>query len=157
MLRLVPSYTPALTADRWTVMVVERDPMLRDLMRRILEKQDVEVLVAADGWTALGLAEGQAEGIDLLLTDVVVSGVDGFELTERIRAIHPAVRVLFLTGDADASTYVSTGLQASGQPTLARPFTQSALLSQIHHVLATPVPSLDFPAHHPPLSGMRLA
>ena len=107
MLQLVPSCTPALMTERWTVLIVEDEPILRDLMRRILEKQDYRVLVAENGASAVDVARAHTEGIDLLITDIVMPGVDGFDVAAQLTEIHPTLRVLFLTGYSADSQYVN--------------------------------------------------
>lgn len=118
-------------------MVVEDDATLRDLMRRMLQKLDFEVLVASDADEALALAKANREGIDVIVTDVVMPGMDGFELAARLTAIHPAARVLFLTGYAEDSPFVRNGL-GLGNAFLEKPFSQVALVDQIFGLLARP-------------------
>ena len=110
MMQLVPVHTQNVSTQRWTTMVVEDDATLRDLMRRILEKLDFEVLVAGDADEALALAKANRDGIDVVVTDVVMPGMDGFELAAKLTAIHPTARILFLTGYAEDSPTVRDGL-----------------------------------------------
>ena len=138
MLQLVPSCTPALMTERWTVLIVEDEPILRDLMRRILEKRDYRVLVAENGASAVDVARAQTEGIDLLITDIVMPGVDGFEVADQLTDIHPTLRVLFLTGYAADSEYVNDRLESDQSAMLLKPFTQAALLDRIEDLFHTP-------------------
>lgn len=139
MLQLVPSCTPALMTERWTVLIVEDEPILRDLMRRILEKRDYQVLVAENGSTALDIARAQTEGIDLLVTDIVMPGVDGFDVADQLTDIHPALRVLFLTGYSADSEYVNDRLRSDHGAVLLKPFTQTALCDRIEDLLHIPL------------------
>jgi CheY-like chemotaxis protein len=127
-----------LTTERWTILVVEDEPVLRDLMRRMLEKRDYQVLVAEDGKSALNLAQTHTEGIDLLIADVVMPEMDGFEVATRVTESHPLLRVLFLTGHAGESPQVAQRLEACGGPVLRKPFTQASLVEQIENLLETP-------------------
>ena len=139
MLQLIPSCTPTLMTERWTVLIVEDEPILRDLMRRILEKCDYRVLVAENGASAVDVARGQTEGIDLLITDIVMPGIDGFDLADELTDIHPMLRVLFLTGYSADSEYVNDRLLESNHNTVLRkPFTQGALLDRIEDLFHTP-------------------
>jgi CheY-like chemotaxis protein len=137
MLQLVPGHTQNVLTQRWTTMVVEDDATLRDLMRRILEKLDFEVLAASNADEALDLAQAHGEGIDVVVTDVVMPGMDGFELASRLTGIHPTARILFLTGYSEDSPTVRDGL-GLGNAFLEKPFTQVALVDQIFGLLAGP-------------------
>ena len=137
MMQLVPVHTQNVSTQRWTMMVVEDDPTLRDLMRRILEKLDFEVLVAGDADEALALAKANTEGIDVVVTDVVMPGMDGFELAGRLTAMHPTARILFLTGYAEDSPSIRDGL-GLGNAYLEKPFSQVALVDQVFGLLAGP-------------------
>lgn len=137
MLQLVPGHTQNVSTQRWTTMVVEDDAALRDLLRRMLEKLDFEVLVASNADEALELARAVGEGIDVIVTDVVMPGMDGFELATRLTAIHPTARVLFLTGYAEDSPSVRDQL-GLGTAFLEKPFSQVALVDQVFGLLAGP-------------------
>ena len=107
-------------------------------MRRILEKRDYRVLVAENGASAVDVARAQTEGIDLLITDIVMPGVDGFEVADQLTDIHPTLRVLFLTGYAADSEYVNDRLESDQSAMLLKPFTQAALLDRIEDLFHTP-------------------
>ena len=138
MLQLVPSCSPLLVTERWTVLIVEDEPILRNLMRRILEKRDYRVLVANDSADAVDIAAAEAEGIDLLITDVMMPGIDGFDVADQLSEIHPMLRVLFLTGHAPDSRYVNDRLETNRGALLLKPFSQSALLDKIEDLFNTP-------------------
>ena len=138
MLQLVPSHTPAVMTERWTVLLVEDEPILRDLMRRMLEKHDYRVLVAENGASAVDVARAQTEGIDLLITDIVMPGIDGFDVADQLTDIHPTLRVLFLTGYAADSVYVTDRLESDQRAVLLKPFTQAALFDRIEDLFQTP-------------------
>ena len=94
-----------------------------------------ELLVASNGDEALTMARQHEGVIDLLLTDVVMPRMNGFELGEHIGSAHPETSVLFLSGYARDSTAVRSGLRSAGQAFLLKPFTQDALLGKIAEVL----------------------
>ena len=74
------------------LLVVDDDVDLRSLAQIILEQSGYQVLVAADGRQALQIAQQDPDPIDLLLTDLVMPGMDGAELGRQLRALRPAMR-----------------------------------------------------------------
>ena len=139
MLQLVPSCRPLMETERWTILVVEDEPILRDLVRRMLEKRGFIVLTAEDGPSAIEVARAQAQGVDLLLTDVIMPAMNGFEVASSVQAIHPSVRVLYLTGYAPESPYVAQRLADSQGTSLRKPFSQAELLAHVQHLLEQPL------------------
>ena len=107
-------------------------------MRRILEKRDYQVLVAENGASAVDIAKAHTEGIDLLITDVVMPGVDGFDVADQLTEIHPMLRVLFLTGYSADSEYVSDRLESDHGALLRKPFSQASLIDQIEDLFHSP-------------------
>jgi two-component system cell cycle sensor histidine kinase/response regulator CckA len=79
------------------VLVVDDEPQVRSLLRSLLARQGYEVMEAGDGEEALSLCE-QGGCFDVLLTDVVMPRMDGLQLSERVAAIMPRIRVLFMSG-----------------------------------------------------------
>ena len=80
-----------------TVLLVEDEPSIRQLMRRMLAGQGYMMLEARNGAEALGVAESHPTPIHLLLTDVVMPSMDGFTLAARLQALRSETRVLFLS------------------------------------------------------------
>ncbi len=118
-----------------TILLVEDEPAIPKLIRRTLAGAGYELLVARDGDEALRVA-GQHRGvIDLLLTDIVMPGMNGFELVKQIGRAHPETTVLFVSGYSRDSTSVRSGLRTAGRAFLLKPFTQDALLAKIKDVL----------------------
>ncbi len=146
MLQLVPSFRSQMDTEHWTILVVEDEPVLRDLLRRMLVKRGFTVLTAENGSSAIEIARDQSQGIDLLLTDVVMPEMGGFELADAIQKIHPSIRVLYLTGYAPESPYVATQLAASQSMSLRKPFSQRDLVTSVQQLLERPVLRLVEPA-----------
>jgi two-component system cell cycle sensor histidine kinase/response regulator CckA len=121
-------------AGSGTVLLVEDEPGVRHLARDVLSRYGYRVIEAADGAEALRLAEGHAEPIDLLLTDVVMPGMSGAELAARFRALHPGVPVLYASGYADEAV-VSHGVRHEGMPFLQKPFEPDDLVRRVREVL----------------------
>jgi signal transduction histidine kinase/CheY-like chemotaxis protein len=116
-----------------TILLAEDDPELRSVLRRILTRMGHEVITAESGQEALAVAAGRAE-VPLLVTDVLMPGLGGLEVYERLRARWPNLRVLFVSGYA-AGERMPSGV--SGQVAfLAKPFSPDALRQQVTAMLA---------------------
>ncbi len=93
----VTRWGPAPDAER-TVLLVEDEEMVRDVVREVLELSGYRVLPASRGSEALRLAAGHPGPIHLLLTDVVMPGMSGGELAQRLNPLRPEMRVLYMSG-----------------------------------------------------------
>jgi signal transduction histidine kinase/CheY-like chemotaxis protein len=113
-----------------TILVVEDEPALLEVTRRILDENGYEVLVATRGAEALELADEHAGEIDVLLTDVVMPGMLGKEVAERLTAQRPGVRVLFMSGYAQPVVGLTGEL-------IDKPFTEAALLDRLRSLLTS--------------------
>ncbi|MBT6490983.1 MAG: response regulator, partial [Deltaproteobacteria bacterium] len=118
------------------VLVVEDEEIVRSLARRLLQKQGYEVVEAISGNEAWELCETQSLSFDLVLTDVVMPGMSGPRLIEKLRAIRPDVKVIYMSG------YVDEELEqdALGKPNtcfIQKPFNVGALLDLIKNLLGT--------------------
>lgn len=118
-----------------TVLVVDDEPMLRELGRRLLEEKGYRTLVAADGEEALRLVEQHCGGIDLVVTDLVMPGLTGRELGERLAVLHRDLPVLYMSGYTDDEV-VRRGLLGAGKPFLGKPFSNADLLGRVRDLMA---------------------
>jgi PAS domain S-box-containing protein len=118
-----------------TVLVVEDEPAVRDLVVRLLEAEGYQVLAAEDGRAALKLLDRHPAPIDLVLTDVLMPRMNGRQLGDALGARHPDLPVLYMSGDIGESTAVRH-LVPEGAPFLRKPFSPSQLMEQIASVLA---------------------
>jgi two-component system, cell cycle sensor histidine kinase and response regulator CckA len=118
-----------------TVLVLEDEPALRQLVRTLLEGGGYTVLVAEGVATALALAERHPSPIHLLLTDVVMPGLSGPEAAVCLLAVRPEARVLYMSGYA-GDPIGHRGLLPAGAPLLVKPFTEASLLRMVREVLA---------------------
>jgi two-component system, cell cycle sensor histidine kinase and response regulator CckA len=116
-----------------TVLVVEDAEGLRALARRLLERQGYRVLVAANADEALRLFE-RNPSIDVLLTDVVMPGASGAELTRRLAGQRPALKVIYMSGYTE-ETIVHHGVLNPGIAFLHKPFTSETLGRKVREVL----------------------
>jgi CheY-like chemotaxis protein len=115
-----------------TIMVVEDDEGVRELVRLMLEANGYEVLTVEGAEEAARLCT--ARGIDLLLTDVVMPEVSGSALAERLGALAPDMRILFMSGYSDEAV-VRHGELAASAAFLEKPFTERTLARKVREVL----------------------
>jgi len=116
------------------ILLVEDDPALLSLSRQILEGAGYTVHVAASGAEAKALPAATLVVLDLLLTDVMLPGISGFDLADWMRTQHPQTKCLFVSG------YTEETLQAQGQapldfPFLPKPYSSVDLLGAVGRVL----------------------
>jgi PAS domain S-box-containing protein len=122
---------------RETVLLAEDEEAVRLLARQVLQSGGYAVLEAGDGARALNLAELHGGPIDLLVTDVVMPGLGGPELAERLCASRPGLRVLYLSGYTDHGV-VRDGVSQEAVHFLHKPFTGAALSQKVREVLDSP-------------------
>ncbi|HQQ76139.1 MAG TPA: PAS domain S-box protein [Thermoanaerobaculia bacterium] len=119
-----------------TVLVVEDEPAVQALAAAILRRRGYTVLVAESGSKALDLVESDPRPIHLILTDLIMPGMNGRELATRMRALRPSIKVVFMSGyAADAAPHLAE-IGASGF--LPKPFSENALVTKVREVLDTP-------------------
>ena len=129
---------PHLAADR-TVLIVEDEDAMREVTRRILVRNGYRVVAAATGREAIDVVTTDTEHIDLLLTDVVMPQMLGKEVADRITALRPHVRVLFMSGYAQP-VLGARGTLEPGVRLVQKPFSEAVLLAKVRDVLAAPGP-----------------
>ena len=117
-----------------TVLVVEDDEQIRNLTRTILTARGYSVLVAENGEHALALAAEHEGAIHLMLTDVIMPGMSGRELADRLNAAHPAMRVLYASGYTD-EMIAHHGVLEPGVDFLQKPFTPGDLAQRVRDAL----------------------
>jgi PAS domain S-box-containing protein len=122
-----------------TVLVVEDQEAVRRLARMILQMHGYRVLEAASGAEALGIAGAHAGGIDLLLTDVVMPGMDGRTLSERLRESRPHLPVILMSGYAE-DVISSRGGLSGGVAYVQKPFCPNGLAAKVRQMLDSPQP-----------------
>ena len=115
-----------------TILIVEDDDNLRNILRRALEGHGFSVFPAAEGAEALRLC--QQHTIDLVISDIVLPGLNGIDLAERIRAARPKMKFLFITGFGDQFPGLGE-LIKSGANILEKPFLPSELLRKVEDTL----------------------
>jgi len=119
-----------------TILLVEDETNLRYLARQYLEKQGYRVVEAADGAVAMQIAVAHEGIIHLLLTDVIMPGMNGRELAQRISEIRPNVKVLYMSGYTE-NVIGRNGTLDAGVRLLQKPFTLRDLKTKVREVLHT--------------------
>jgi CheY-like chemotaxis protein len=128
--------TATVDAGARTVLVVEDEGVVRELVRVALTRAGFRVLAARDGEEAMVRAAAHSGRIDLLLTDVVMPGLSGPELARRFRQARAESRVLFMSGYA-ADVIAEEGALAGDADLLSKPFTPDELVARVHDALGT--------------------
>ena len=120
-----------------TVLLVEDDTNLRYLVARVLRGCGYTILVAASGAEALAIAEDPKKSIDAVITDVVMPGMNGRELVEKLVAARPGIGFLFMSGYTDDDVLRRGGLQGESE-FLQKPFTPDQLARKVRGVIDRP-------------------
>ncbi len=128
-----PAEEPAYTGHE-TILVVEDEPSVRELIRRLLERSGYEVLLAGSAEEALRLAETRDAAIHLLLTDVVLPGMGGPVLAKRLHADRPDLRIAFMSGYTD-DAMMHYGVLDPGTAFIEKPLTSRNLLKKVREFL----------------------
>ncbi len=117
-----------------TVLVVEDEESMLELAKAILEKHGYRVFAAGDPAKALELAQKHPGRIDLLITDVVMPGMNGKELNERVAALSPGLKCIFMSGYT-ANVIAHHGVLDEGIHFLQKPFSMQAMAAKVREVL----------------------
>jgi CheY-like chemotaxis protein len=114
-----------------TILIVEDDSVLRELLQRALEGYGLSVLPAANGAEALRWSERHEGTIEIVVTDIVLSDLNGLELSKRIRAARPQTKLLFVTGFGDQFPE----LREYSADILEKPFLLSELVRKVDGIV----------------------
>ena len=120
-----------------TILLVEDDEMVRKLVNKVLDNEGYRLLEAANGVAALSICAQYEEPIHLLLTDVVMPEMSGRELANRLAAVRPELKVLYMSGYTD-DVIVHHGVLDEGTEFIQKPFTPDVLARKIREVLDRP-------------------
>jgi PAS domain S-box-containing protein len=132
---LTPTPDPRpLTGGSETILVVEDDDRVRNIVTRVLRDAGYRVLVASSGDTALALAGTDGEPIHLLVTDVVMPGMNGRQLADRLAQSHPETRTLFSSGYTE-NIIAHHGVLERGIEFMSKPYTIDVLTRRVREVL----------------------
>jgi PAS domain S-box-containing protein len=120
--------------DGKTILLVEDDEIMRSLTGKMLQEQGYIVVAMNDGKSAFAWAEANPGRVNLLLTDVVMPGMSGPELADRLTSTNPALKVVYMSGYTGELMASHEGLKHG--VLLEKPFTRTALLSALHKSLS---------------------
>jgi signal transduction histidine kinase len=132
-----PAPLRARAVGQEAVLVVEDDEFVREIARRVLAEAGYTVHTAASAEEALQRFETPTEPLSLVLSDVVMPGLSGPALVERLKRARPSLRALFMSGYPD-DEIIQHGGPASHGPLIAKPLTPSVLLQQVALALGVP-------------------
>lgn len=128
---LAPAPAPAVEpAAVGTVLVVEDEDAVRSLTQRILERQGYRVLAAPDGLSALDMVTRHRGQLDLMVTDVLMAEMSGRQLAESVRALRPALPILYTSGHA-YEALAEEGVLPESNGFLQKPFDADGLLASV--------------------------
>jgi two-component system cell cycle sensor histidine kinase/response regulator CckA len=117
-----------------TVLLVEDEESLRELIREILQASGYEVLEAEDPMKAIETVERHEGAIHLLLTDILMPGMNGPVLAQRVRDRRPDIRVVYMSGHTEDSV-AQSGLIEPGALLISKPFTHESLDRKLREAL----------------------
>ncbi len=118
-----------------TILVVEDQDAVREFLRTVLEGCGYKVLAAGDGEAALRVADAHGDEIQLLLTDVIMPGMNGKEMAERLSAMRPGLRTIFMSGYL-ADVIADSGVMDLDVAFLQKPVDPEVLAAKVRETLA---------------------
>ncbi len=127
------------------ILVVEDDAVMRELVIEVLDDAGYCVTTAASPQEALAAGLDDGSELDLLLSDVVMPGMTGFDLSGQLRARHDQLRVLYMSGYSDQAL-ADRGELTMEEPFIRKPFGNQELLTKVRAVLDSPAPDPPAPA-----------
>ena len=119
------------------MLLVEDEPEVRRLVEKLLGLRGYTVLSAGSPTDAIALARRHEAPIELLLTDVIMPGMNGRELARTLAETRPKMKVLYMSGYTDAAIS-QQGILAPGTAFLSKPFTPDVLARKVREVLDGP-------------------
>ena len=119
---------------REKVLLVEDEDALRELLLRVLESSGYVVLAARDAREALACAEAEPGPIEILVTDMILPGLSGLALADRLAVLRPDLKVLYISGYSEEAVQ-RKGLSGPGRAFLTKPFRLRAMLGKVRDLL----------------------
>jgi CheY-like chemotaxis protein len=117
-----------------TILLVEDDPAVRSIVSTMLAARGYVIVQAADGAEAILLFEGREQPIQLVVSDLIMHGLDGRQTVDRIRVIEPETKVLYMSGYSD-DAIIRSGSLGPGTRFIQKPFSGDKLAAQIRELL----------------------
>ncbi|MEI8334321.1 MAG: PAS domain-containing protein, partial [Chloroflexota bacterium] len=130
-----PSVSRSAPRDgRETILLVEDQPGVRAITAHTLRELGYAVIDASDPTAALAMAEAAPKSFDILVTDVIMPGVSGRELADRLTALHPGLPTLYMSGYSPEEVF-GPGLLDEGTSFLAKPFDRADLAARVRALI----------------------
>jgi two-component system cell cycle response regulator CpdR len=120
-------------AKRRTILVVDDEEVMRDLLTRILERAGYAVEAAADGGD--GLQRFREGGIDVVITDMMMPAMDGLELIQALTTEQPDVRVVAVSGVGSRTRFLKRARELGAKATLLKPVGRADLVKTLERIL----------------------
>jgi two-component system cell cycle sensor histidine kinase/response regulator CckA len=117
-----------------TLLIVENEAAIRNLLQVAMQRNGYTVLAAESGREALEFARNHTGAIHLLITDVVMPGMDGPELVRHLSTIRPETRTLFMSGYMD-DTLGDRGILSTNANFIQKPFSPSTIAQKVREIL----------------------
>ena len=130
-------HAPSMLLGTETILLVEDQEQVRKMSARVLRAHGYQVLEAGSPEEALRASGRHAGTIHLMLSDIVMPGMNGYELAERIRPLRPSMKIVFMSGYSDR-VKLNTGGADQMDAYLAKPFSAEALAAKVFDVLGAP-------------------
>ena len=118
------------------IIVIDDDPEIRSLIEQTLLSAGFDVFTADEG--RIGLAFSRTAPVDLLITDLVMPGMEGMETIRRFRRELPGVPIIAISGNPNLGNVLDTAIRLGAVKTLAKPFLAEELLTLVDSVLVQP-------------------
>ena len=127
------------------ILVIDDEAAIRDVVKQVLEREGFEVSIASDGKEGLAMLEER--GADLVITDIIMPGIDGVAALERIKKKSPDLPVIVISGGGAVApmayepaaiateAYLGSATKAGADRTLTKPFNREQLLAAVNVVL----------------------
>jgi two-component system, cell cycle sensor histidine kinase and response regulator CckA len=121
-------------APKGNVLLVEDDDQVRSFVRMLLISNGYNVLEASTGAEGLEIAERNSADIDLLLSDMLLPELSGYDLAQRVLELRPQIKILFMTGYVEGEI-VQRSMSELGAAFLDKPFLPGTLLSRVQEAI----------------------
>ncbi|MEY2409940.1 MAG: two-component system, chemotaxis family, chemotaxis protein CheY [Verrucomicrobiota bacterium] len=118
------------------IIVIDDDPEMRSLLEQVLWTAGHDVVTAEEG--RIGLAYSRASRVDLLITDLVMPGMEGMETIRRFRKEFEGVPIVAISGNPDLGNILDTAHRLGAVRTLAKPFQAAEFLKLVQEILESP-------------------
>ena len=123
--------------EKEMIMLVEDEPMLLELLKSMFEEDGFRIVTASDGEKAIEVFRSMKNEISLVLTDMGLPKIGGWELFEKLRGIEPGVKVILASGYVDAEMR-DEALRKGAKDFVQKPYVPAIILQRIHSVIDAP-------------------